>query len=372
MMETHEGFSDRNDTSLPTPVALFQFISLGLMLAIGSAGNCLVIYGFGRYLRLRRRSPHTFMLAFVAMDLARILFCFSIAFVTVVHPLEFKIGNGICRAMAFINVFIMIGNSLNVCGMALDRYFDNKYRAAYRRRCRSWFGIAIIFVVNFLAFIFAFPVIYDGKNRRPILQVQCMYPQFFFTHGIQTLSVLTSITTAFCLTNIIYAKLFLLLRGRRRMRPIIYEPAVSENWGFYDPRIGLTVRNRWVADSLSEAPIAVVSRSMFQSHPLPTNYEIALWRSKKQKDNEKLTKLCFIIHLLYSSMWLPYVITIYYLALANGGASVPAWLEIFVTWLTYLQPTITPFAFSALSGLSRRRHRVRMVRFSPTLSSSSA
>ncbi|GBL73830.1 putative G protein-coupled receptor 85 [Araneus ventricosus] len=371
-MQSHEGYSDRNVTSLPTPVALFQFISLGLMLAIASAGNCLVVYGFGRYLRLRRRSPHTFMLGFVAMDLARILFCFPIAFVTVVHPLEFTIGNSICQAMAFINVFIMIGNSLNVCGMAFDRYFDNKYRAAYRRRCRSWFVIAIIFVVNCLAFIFSFPVIYGGKKRKPIVQVQCMYPQFFYVHEIETLTVLTSVTTAFCLTNVLYAKLFLLLRGRRRMRPVIYEPAVSENWGFYDPRIGITVRNRWIADSLSDTPIAVVSRSMFQSHPLPTNYEIALWRSKKQKDNEKLTKLCFIIHVLYSSMWLPYVVTLYYLALAIGRPSVPTWLEILVTWLTCLQPTITPFAFASFSGLSRRKHRVRNgKRFSPTLSSSS-
>ncbi|GFQ95645.1 probable G-protein coupled receptor 85 [Trichonephila clavata] len=372
-MQSYEEFHNRNVTSLPTPVALFQFISLGLMLAIASAGNCLVIYGFGRFLRLRRRSPHTFMFGFVSMDLARILFCFPIAFVTVVHPLEFKLGSAICQGMAFFNVFILVGNSLNICGMAIDRYFDNKYRAAYRRRCRGTFAVAVILIVNSLALTFAFPAFYSGKTRKPIVQVQCMFPHYLYVEEIQTMTILLSVTTAFCMTNVIYAKLFLLLRGRRRMRPVIYEPAVSENWGFYDPRVGVSVRNRWIADSLSDTPIAMVSRSIFQSHPLPTNYEIALWRSKKQKDNEKLTKLCFAIHVLYSVMWLPYVVSLYYLALTHGKPRIPAWIEISVTWLTYLQPTITPFVFSSLSGLTRRNLRVRNgKRFSPTLSSSSA
>ncbi|GIY70597.1 probable G-protein coupled receptor 85 [Caerostris darwini] len=372
-MQSAEELPPRNVTTNPLPasVALFHFISLGLFLAVGTAGSCLVIYGFGRYLRVRSRSPHNFMLGFVSTDLARILFCFPIAFVTVVHPMESKIGSILCQEMAFFNVFSLVGNTLNVCGMAFDRYFDNKHRAAYRRRCRSSFAIIIIFVISCLAFIVSFPVIYGGKVQKSFVRMQCMFPHYFYVEGIETLSVLTSVTTAFCLTNIIYVKLFLLLRGRRRMRPVIYEPAVSENWGFYNPQVGINVRSRWLADSLSDAPIAVVSRSAFQSHPMPTNYELALWRSKKQKDNERLTKLCFAIHILNSVLWLPYVVALYYFHLASERPSILSWVESGITWLTYLQPTITPFMLSSATGLRRRNSNGRNgQRSSPTLSSS--
>lgn len=379
MMQSSDGFGGQNVTSLP-PIAssgtrtLLQFISLGLIIAIGSAGNSIVIYAFGRFLRVRRRTPHTFVVGFVSLDLVRVLFCFPIVFVTVVHPLQLKYGPELCQMMAFTNVFCLIGNSLNVCGMAFDRYFDNKYRAAYRRRCRSSFGTAILLVVLSLAFTFSIPAVYNGPGRQFKVQAQCTFPNYYYSEELETLTVPASVTLTFLITNFIYIKLFLLLRGRRKMRPVMYEPAVSENWGFYDPRVGVSVRNRWLADSLSDTPIAVVSRTMFQSHPLPTNYEIALWRSNKQKDNEKITKLCFAVHVIFSMMWLPYIVTLFYIALDSRkpGMGVPEWVEITVTWLTYLQATITPIAFASFSGLTRRKFRVlNGKRFSPTLSSSS-
>ncbi|GIY83723.1 putative G protein-coupled receptor 85 [Caerostris extrusa] len=129
------------------------------------------------------------------------------------------------------------GNTLNVCGMAFGRYFDNKHRAAYRRRCRSSFAIIIIFVISCLAFLVSFPVIYGGKVQKILCTNAVHVSSLFLRRGNRDIVRLTSVTTAFCLTNIIYIKLFLLLRGRRRMRPVIYEPAVSENWGFYNPKL---------------------------------------------------------------------------------------------------------------------------------------
>ncbi|KAG8201108.1 hypothetical protein JTE90_028776 [Oedothorax gibbosus] len=371
-----QGFADRNATSPNTSQSsrtLFQFISLGLIIAVGSAGNSIVIYAFGKFLRVRRRTPHTFVVGFVSLDMLRVLVCMPLIFVSAVHPLKLKYGPEVCQMIAFTNVLCMVGNSLNVCGMAFDRYFDNKYHAAYRRRCRSSFGTAILLIVLSLSFTFSIPAVYSGPARQSIVQPQCTFPNYYYVEELETLLVPMGVTITFIITNVIYAKLFLLLRSRRKMRPVIYEPAVSDNWGFYDPRVP-TVRNRWLADSLSDTPIAVVSRPMYQSHPIPTNYDIAVFRSNKQKDSEKITKLCFTVHVIFSVMWLPYVVSLYYVAFdsKNEGKGLPEWIEITVTWVTFLQATITPSAFASFSGLTRRKFRVlNGTRFSPTLSSSS-
>ncbi|XP_035217501.1 probable G-protein coupled receptor 173 [Stegodyphus dumicola] len=254
--------------------------------------------------------------------------------------------------------------------MAVDRYIDNKHRALYRRKCRGSVGTALLLIVWGMAFIFAFPTVYSVHPRQYRLEAQCTYPHHYFSKGADTLGLMVSLATAFVFTNVIYVKLFLFLRLRRRMRPIVYEPAVSENWGFYDPRGGISVRNRWLANSLSDTPIAVVSRSVFQSHTLPTNYELALWRSKKQKENEKLTKLCLAIHIIFSVMWLPYTIVCFCFALIyeRPRVVIPEWVELSATWLTYLQVTITPLAFFSLSGLTKKNIGTR--RFSSALSSS--
>ncbi|KFM69039.1 putative G protein-coupled receptor 85, partial [Stegodyphus mimosarum] len=318
-MQEDVEFLERNATSKPAgrysgPLTLFQFISLGLIVAIGSAGNSLVIYAFGRYLKIRR-SPYMLMFGFVSLDLLRVLVCFPIIFITVVHPIQSDYGTELCQLIAFAHVFCLIGNNLSILGMAVDRYIDNKHRALYRRKCRGSVGTALLLIVWGMAFIFAFPTVYSVHPRQYRLEAQCTYPHHYFSKGADTLGLMVSLATAFVFTNVIYVKLFLFLRLRRRMRPIVYEPAVSENWGFYDPRGGISVRNRWLANSLSDTPIAVVSRSVFQSHTLPTNYELALWRSKKQKENEKLTKLCLAIHIIFSVMWLPYTIACFCFAL---------------------------------------------------------
>lgn len=377
-MRTEPSFSHRNATtespsSSSGALVLFQFISLGLIIAVGSAGNTLVIYAFSRYLRIRR-SPYMLMFGFVSLDLIRVCLCFPIIFITVVNPLQSKYATELCQLMAFTNMFCLLGNNLSILGMAIDRYVDNKHRALYRRKCRGSVGAAMLLMVWGLAFIFSFPTAYSAHSRKYRLEAKCTFPHHYSSNNADTSGLLISLAISFTLTYLIYIRLFLFLRSRRRMCPVIYEPAVSENWGFYDPRVGMPVRNRWLAHSLSDTPIAVVSRPMFQSHFMPTNYDMALWRSKKQKDNEKLTKLCFTIHIMFSVMWLPYVIICFCLAFGKAKPSVPQWAEISATWLTYIQVTITPFAFFSLSGISKNKIRVLngKRRFSPTLSSNSS
>ncbi|XP_071043872.1 probable G protein-coupled receptor 85 [Parasteatoda tepidariorum] len=372
-------FTAQNNTSflLPTPssaVTLFQFISLGLIIALGSASNSLVIYAFCRYLQIRRRTPHTYMLTFVSVDLVRVLFCFPLLFVSVVHPLQVTYGNQLCQVISFINIFSLVGNSLCIFAMTIDRYLDNKHRAFYRRNCRSFFGTAILIIFINIAFILAFPAVYSNKHS-PLnsVEVSCTFPSHYITRDVNAYPAISSVSFVFCVTNLLYLKLFFLLRDRRKMRPVIYEPAVSENWGFFDPRIGIPVRNRWLADSISQPPVAVLSRNVFHSHPIPTNYDIALWRSKKQKDNEKLTKVCFVIHVLFSALWLPYYATLFYMVVRGENIHVSYGIEIFVTWLTYIQAIITPFIFFSMSGLKRRKFRMlNGKRLSPTLSSTSS
>lgn len=379
-MQTDPGFIQRNATSeTPTPssgaLVLFQFISVGLIIAVGSAANTLVIYAFSRFLRIRR-SPYMLMFGFVSLDLIRVCLCFPIIFITVVNPLKSKYATELCQLIAFTNMFCLLGNNLSILGMAIDRYVDNKHRALYRRKCRGSVGAAMILMVWGLAFILTFPTVYSAHPRKFLIEAKCTFPDYYTINNYDALVLLISITVSFTLATLIYARLFLFLRGRRRMRPVIYEPAVSENWGFYDPQASIPVRNRWLAHSLSEAPIALVSRNMFQNHLPHTNYDVALWRSKKQKDNEKLTKLCFAIHILFSVMWLPFVIICFCLVTNNAKTQrvVPQWAEISATWLTYMQVTITPFAFFSLSGFARKKIRIinGKRRFSPTLSSNSS
>lgn len=331
----------RNATSASSPpsgaLVLFQFISLGLILAIGSAGNTLVVYAFSRYFRLRR-SPYTLMFGFVSLDLVRLCLCFPIVFVTVVHPLQSKYATELCQWMSFTNVFCLLGNKLSILAMAIDRYVDNKHRTLYRRKWRGNIGAAMLLMVWGLAFILTFPAVSSTGIHKSHLEAQCTFPS---SKNSDVLGWLVSLAVSFVLTNLIYVRLFVFLRSRRRMRPVLYEPAISENWGFHN----VPVTNRWLADSLSDPPISVLSRTH-------TNYDAALWRSKKQKENENLTKMCLVIHVIFSLMWLPYVAICFYLAFYK--TSVPLWAEISATWLSYIQVTITPFTFFSVSRYSRK------------------
>lgn len=316
-------------------LVIFEFISLGLIIAIGSAGNCVVVYAFSRYFHLRR-SPYALMVGFVTLDLVRLCLCFPIVFVTIVHPLQSKYATEFCQWMAFSNVFCLVGNKLSILGMAIDRYVDNKHRSYYRRKWRGPVGIAMLLTVWGLTFLLTFPAISGVRPRKSRIEAECTFPSY---NSSNIFGWLVSLAVSFTITNFLYIRLFVFLRSRRKMRPVLYEPAVSENWGFP----GVPVSNRWPALS----PISVVG---------PPS-DSAMWRSKQQRENENLTKLCLTIHIIFSLLWLPYVIIYFWWAFQKSN--VPVWAEKCASWLTYIQVTITPFTFLSHSRFSRRCHTNR-------------
>ncbi|XP_067119621.1 probable G protein-coupled receptor 85 [Centruroides vittatus] len=297
------------------------------------------------------------MVGFVSLDLIRVCVCFPVIFVTVlVQRFQWKYTSDLCQLMAFTNLFCVFGNSLIMLAIAVDRYVETKFHLFHRRKLGHVLGPAFLLLVWGLAFLFCYPAVYGIPALPEIpLEDHCTFPHYYYTDDTDILGLLFSLLIVIFLTNFIYCKLFIYLRHRRRMRPIKYEPATSENWSFGDGAVAFRLRQRWLAASLSTS-----SGNRDIRH-----FRLA-WRNHLPRRNSNLTKTCYLIHLIFTIMWLPYVTVAFLYTLQREGKikRIPDWLEVLATSLTYLQVAITPFAFFSLSRLSRKSLRFTGRQFS--------
>lgn len=349
-----DGYEDLEaDNPIVTVVKSF---SIAFIIAVGGAGNALIIYAFYKKKNLRR-PPRFYMISLAGVQGIHTLFCLPFVLTTVLQKLRWRYKDDFCELLAFTNIFCMFGGGFTIFTMAFDRYLATLHSRFHNKKFRGPLCFAIVLMVWALAFLLAFPPVYGlGTYKFLPREGQCTFEHRYYKRN-DTLGFMMIFSMLLVFSNLVYLRLFMFLRAHRRMRPILFEPAVSDAWTFFGPGVfGPQARNQWrVAHGINlvGAPLRPMqNQGIIGMQPmLGGQGRIQLREWKK----ERMTRFSFTICIAYVILWFPYIVMCYWSTFVPPHErNIPNWFIISTTWLTYFQNAAIPMLYLLLCPTLRK------------------
>ncbi len=190
-----------------------------------------------------------------------------------------------------------------------------------------------------VAFILAFPPVFGlGTYKYISIESQCTFEHRFYRDN-DTFGFLLIFITILLLIVFLYVRIFKYLRKHRRMKPIMYQPARSDNWSFFGPGNNAAVLNNMMNGFARAATNPIQIGAQNQPHIMGR-----VMGGSLVGRNEKLTRIFVIVTVLFAMTWVPYVVmNIWYLL--DESRNLPQEFVIVSTWLTYSQVAIVPLVY---------------------------
>ena len=317
--------------------------SLWLVAAVcaGTLHNTLVIYTILKDKKLHR-APYYYMVNLSVADLLRSLLCLPFVLATVMHDSVWVYGSTGCKLLAFSSTFFTFGALFALFILAVDRHMSVAYHSFHARRFHGLMCLAIVLLGWGIAFILAFPPVFGlGTYGFIPYEAQCTLEHRHYTDN-DTLGFTAIFVAIALLILFVYVKIFMFLRTHRRMRPILYEPARSDNWTFFFPG-GNRIPNQVFVGGLARAvtnPPGLVA----PHHPQGNAHLNGRYVCSPSQKNEKLTRVFFMVTLLFQILWMPYLsMCLWYML--DPERRIPYVFASVSTWLTYSQCAVLPLVY---------------------------
>lgn len=329
---------------------LLKTICLGIIIVISASGNVIVMVVVLRERRLHR-APYYYLLNLTVTDFLRTLFCHSFVLGTLLKL--FKLthkSDHVCKLIAFVNVLLTFNSVFTILILAIDRYLAVVYNRFHIRKIKGLICLAIMLLSWGLAFMMAFPPVFGlGTYKYVPNEGQCTFQHKYYKMN-DTLGFTLIFTIMILVTSVVFLRIFAYLRSRRRMCPVVYQPAISDNWTFFGPGMIVTHALRHLRPGATRIPMQPVGTGQQRATgTTPNNLD----RMMNSLLDEKCTQMCVFIHVAFVVLWFPYLVMAYWY-MFHEESSVPQWYVTFATWCTYIYVTVNPLVYVATCGTFRR------------------
>ena len=317
--------------------AVLKSLSLAVIIIASVIFNTVAIYTIIRDRRLHR-SPYYFMINLSVADLLRSVCVLPFVFTTVVQGGVWRYGRTACAVLAFSGSFFTFGAIFALFLMATDRHMAIVHSRFHSRKFKGLVCLATVLIGWGLAFMMAFPPVFGfGTYEFIPLEAQCTYGHTYYKAN-DTLGYTLIFSVMILSVLFIYFRIFVFLRAHRKMRPVLHQPAQSDNWTFFGPGANGQAITNWLNGFARGPPNPAVIG--LQNQPRMTNRIMNL----RLVRNERLTRMFVLVTLTFDILWAPYILMEFWYLLDTHKVFFPAFITT-ATWLTYIQVAVIPIVY---------------------------
>ena len=328
-----------------TPYTLATVLkSISLMMAIcaGAVENTIVIYTIVKERHLHR-APYYFIVNVCVADLLRSVLCLPLVLDAVLHGSVWRHGLTGCTLLAFSSTFFTFGAMFALFIVALDRHISIVHHSFHTRRFHGPMCLVVVLSGWGSAFLLAFPPVFGlGTYKFDALQAQCTFQHLYYTDN-DTLGFTVIFVAMMALILFVYVRIFIFLRGHRKMRPVVYQAARSSTWAFFGAGGNVLAMNNLLNLGMARANTNPGPQHQPGQHQpfMAVRYHGITVHTQR---NEHLTRVALCATFLYDISWLPYsVVALWYMF--DPHRLVPWLLVTIATWLTYSQVATLPLLY---------------------------
>ena len=311
--------------------------SIIVVIILSAFGNGMLSFIVFSDSRLRRPS-YFFMFNCALSDFVKSLLCFPFVVSAVVNN-RWIHNDSLCEILAFFNVYLTFGVLYTLFLLSIERYVVLRFHRFHRQKLKGPACLLCVLAMWALAVSMAFPPVFNlGTYAYSELEHQCTFHHEPYERN-DTLCFLLFFIAVIAFTHFSYLRVFLFMRAHRKMRPMQFVPAVSNNWTFYGPgSTGQAAANWFMGFRQGPTPPPLIGLA-------PPNRGRGSASSLSRSDfmrEESFAKLSFCITVAFTALWFPYIIYCFWQVFSPKDRPLPGAFVSMATWLTYFQACVNP------------------------------
>ncbi|ESO91409.1 hypothetical protein LOTGIDRAFT_105214 [Lottia gigantea] len=334
---------------------ILKTVSLVLIAISGIFVNGFITYSVIRDRNLHK-PPFYYLLSFCVSDLSRAIFCIPLVMTSVLQGSVWNYGSAACKLFAFANSFFVYSSCMVLLAIAIDRHLSLVHVKFYKKRSRGVVNLISVIIGWTIAFTMSFPpVLGVGSYVFIAEEGQCTFHHKHYKKN-DTLAFKTVFTLIILLTLFLYVRIFIFLRDHRRMRPLELQPARSSNWNFFGPGANGQAMINWVNGFGGPNPNPVINhnnQNIVRNNQRPNIGRVLNLQVIK---NEHLTRLFFVVTIVFAVLWTPYTIVGFW-RIFGQASSIPSHIVTVSAWMTYAQIALCPLVYVLSRGPIRKSSR---------------
>ncbi|MFT7805512.1 putative G protein-coupled receptor 85 [Arapaima gigas] len=340
--ENQQGFSHAGDHNIlqnVSPLVTFlKLTSLGFIIGIGVVGNLLISILLVKDKSLHR-APYYFLLDLCVSDVLRSAVCFPFVFTSVKNESAWTYGTLTCKVIAFLGVLSCFHTAFMLFCISVTRYLAIAHHRFYTKRLTFWTCLAVICMVWTLSVAMAFPPVLDVGTYSFIREEdQCTFQHRSFRAN-DSLGFMLLLALILLATQLVYLKLIFFVHDRRKMKPVQFVPAVSQNWTFHGPGASGQAAANWLA-GFGRGPTPPTLLGIRQNtNPAGRRRLLVLDEFKTEK---RISRMFYAMTFFFLTLWGPYLVACYWRVFARSLA-VPGGYLTAAVWMSFAQAGVNPF-----------------------------
>ncbi|KAI4881374.1 hypothetical protein NFI96_000473 [Prochilodus magdalenae] len=330
---------DHNILQNVSPLATFlKLTSLGFIIGVGVVGNLLISILLVKDKSLHR-APYYFLLDLCASDILRSAICFPFVFTSVKNGSAWTYGTLTCKVIAFLGVLSCFHTAFMLFCISVTRYLAIAHHRFYTKRLTFWTCLAVICMVWTLSVAMAFPPVLDVGTYSFIREEdQCTFQHRSFRAN-DSLGFMLLLALILLATQLVYLKLIFFVHDRRKMKPVQFVPAVSQNWTFHGPGASGQAAANWLA-GFGRGPTPPTLLGIRQNSNAAGRRRLLVL--DEFKTEKRISRMFYIMTFFFLSLWGPYLVACYWRVFARGPV-VPGGYLTAAVWMSFAQAGVNPF-----------------------------
>ncbi|CCF23384.1 G-protein coupled receptors family 1 profile domain-containing protein [Caenorhabditis elegans] len=346
---------------IPTVELVLGTITYLVIIAMTVVGNTLVVVAVFSYRPLKKVQNY-FLVSLAASDLAVAIFVMPLHVVTFLAGGKWLLGVTVCQFFTTADILLCTSSILNLCAIALDRYWAIHNPINYAQKRTTKFVCIVIVIVWILSMLISVPPIIGWNNwQENMMEDSC---------GLSTekafvvFSAAGSFFLPLLVMVVVYVKIF--ISARQRIRTNRGRSALMriQNAEGDDDYRKMSIKRASVESARTSSrvgektPLVIadgqttVTTLAAHSNPNPT--AVLRKREKISVAKEKrAAKTIAVIIFVFSFCWLPFFVA-YVIRPFCETCKLHAKVEQAFTWLGYINSSLNPFLYGILNLEFRR------------------
>nr|AAN16459.1 tyramine receptor short isoform SER-2a [Caenorhabditis elegans] len=358
---------------IPTVELVLGTITYLVIIAMAVVGNTLVVVAVFSYRPLKKVQNY-FLVSLAASDLAVAIFVMPLHVVTFLAGGKWLLGVTVCQFFTTADILLCTSSILNLCAIALDRYWAIHNPINYAQKRTTKFVCIVIVIVWILSMLISVPPIIGWNNwQENMMEDSC---------GLSTekafvvFSAAGSFFLPLLVMVVVYVKIFISARQRirtNRGRSALMRIQNAEGDDVYRkmsikrasvesartssrtdggslPKDETTKHMKYHNNGSCKVKVKDVKED--EGNPNPT--AVLRKREKISVAKEKrAAKTIAVIIFVFSFCWLPFFVA-YVIRPFCETCKLHAKVEQAFTWLGYINSSLNPFLYGILNLEFRR------------------
>lgn len=285
------------------------------------------------------RAPYYFLLDLCCSDILRSAICFPFVFNSVKNGSTWTYGTLTCKVIAFLGVLSCFHTAFMLFCISVTRYLAIAHHRFYTKRLTFWTCLAVICMVWTLSVAMAFPPVLDVGTYSFIREEdQCTFQHRSFRAN-DSLGFMLLLALILLATQLVYLKLIFFVHDRRKMKPVQFVAAVSQNWTFHGPGASGQAAANWLA-GFGRGPTPPTLLGIRQNANTTSRRRLLVLDEFKME--KRISRMFYIMTFLFLTLWGPYLVACYWRVFARGPV-VPGGFLTAAVWMSFAQAGINPF-----------------------------